>query len=127
MWYGGAGGAGVGSTPANANYIDASGTPTYNFSLSLKDTASGMEIIYSLQGDNSPAYTASGTVLDSSGTMPLTFDAVGFYADSFDTAFGGGVSFSGLTETYSPVPEPATMALFGFGSLVSIMLIRRRK
>jgi hypothetical protein len=118
-WYSGSGGSGVGTIAANAGSIS---TGSYNFSLSLNDTVSGVAITYSLVGSG---YSASGTVTDASS--PLTaFNSVGFFGNGSDSAFAGGVTFSDLSVSLTPAPEPASMALLGLGALVGTFAVRRR-
>jgi len=108
-WFSGNGG-GV-SIPGSLNNNASNITPnTYTFSLTLTRTgASAESIAYNV---TSASYTESGTVTDSSATE-FAYNGVGFFANTSDTALGSTVTFSGLTETLTQVPEPSTLGLMG--------------
>lgn len=104
-WFSGNGGGYAVPGTGNDNASDM--TPnTYNFSLTLTELSpTDIQIAYSMV---SLSYTETGTIQDTSGHGVLTYNGVGFFANTSDTAFGatGGVTFSDLTETITPVPEP---------------------
>jgi hypothetical protein len=124
-WLSGTGGYGIPGATANAGNIS---TGTYLFSFTVADTAGGVQLSYSLQGSGGSSYSASGSYIDSTATVPLTFNGVAFDDNSSDSAFGdaAGVNFTSLTET-TVVPEPASMTLLGLGALVGTFVIRRKK
>jgi hypothetical protein len=120
-WFSGTGGYSVpGTGNNNPNSLTAG---TYNFSLALKDNGTSMSVAYSMIGGS---YSETGTVSDSTMTVPLSFNAAGFFANGSDTAFASpGVSFGSVSETISTVPEPGTIALGITGA--AALLFRRRK
>ncbi|MGP8199229.1 MAG: hypothetical protein ACLQU4_06990 [Limisphaerales bacterium] len=123
-WLSGTGGYAV---PGTGNNNSADMTPgSYNFSLSLLDQGSSVQIGYSMVKTGS-GYTETGTVVDNVATVPLSFNAVGFFANGSDSAFASpGVSFGDISETIAEVPEPSTIALGVMGAC-SLLLRRRSK
>lgn len=102
------------------------GSDTYDFSLSLTRTETGLSVVWSIVGTGSIAYTIGGTYNDSSA-LTYSFDRVGLMS-------GGGlnadqVSFSNLDLTYvAAVPEPSSWAaLAGLAGLVCAASRRKRR
>jgi hypothetical protein len=121
-WFSGTGGTSVSGT---GNNNAGNMTPnTYNFSLTLSRTGSGVDLSYSMVGGS---YSEIGSVSDTAGTVPLTFDTLGFFANTADNSFGapGGVSFNNVDVTLTQVPEPSSLALAGIG-VAGLLIYRRR-
>lgn len=123
-WYSGTSGY---SVPGTGNNNSSDMTPgNYDFSLTLMNFGNEVNVSYSMVKIGG-GYSEVGSVNDTTGNVPLSFNAVGFFANSSDTAFASpGVSFGDITETYT-VPEPASMALLGLGGILGAVVLRRRK
>lgn len=102
------------------------GSGTYDFSLSLERTETGLTVVWSIVGTGGGTYSIGGTYQDST---PLTyaFDRVGFMS-------GGGLnanlmSFSNvdLTFTSASVPEPSTFAAWAGLVGIGCAATRRRR
>jgi len=130
-WYTSTGAYDLGPIGVSAGQIDGSGGASYDFSISLtwRHNSEAMIGNYSLQGDNNPVYSASGSFwsFNSDYWCPTSFNAIAIYGNSSDTAFQSGITFSGLTETISQVPEPSSLTLIGMGALAGAFALQRRK
>lgn len=113
--------------PASTAGVSTFLSGTYDFSLALTMTETGLSVVWSIVGTGATNYTIGGTYNDVS-PQTYTFDRVGFMS-------GGGlnanqVSFSGvdLTFTAAPIPEPSSWAAAaGLAGLVCAAGRRRRR
>jgi autotransporter-associated beta strand protein len=80
-------------------------------------------------GPTDPATLASESIFDqSSGPFANSLPPVGQYQFSWSVKFNSGTSGPGeLDLTYTPVPEPGTLALTIFGGVSAGWLVRRRR
>ena len=120
------------SVPGGLNNNAANATAnTYLFNVKLTLTsATSMKIDYSLSDTGAGGtYSEIGTATDNGGNggnvATKTFDALGFFVNGSDPATS--YTFSGVSEAYSPVPEPSTLALLGLGSVLGAYILRRKK
>ncbi len=93
--------------------------PVYTGVMTITKTASGVDLSGSFSGSNGGANSFAF-----SDTTPIasTFGAVGFLnggALSIDQ-----INFSNVDVTFTPIPEPAALALLGLGGLLAL---RRRR
>jgi hypothetical protein len=114
-WFSGTGGYAVPGTlndnPAN---MVAS---TYYFSFSVQNNGGTATISYSVTNVGTSNYWEVGSVVDTNATVPLSFNAFGFFCNSGSTAFNqannpSGVSFSNITETIGSSPYLTVLGAF---------------
>jgi hypothetical protein len=109
-WFSGNGG-GYAVGGANNNASDMT-PPSYTFSFTVQNNGGTVGINYSMVKTGS-GYTETGSVLDTNGTVPLNFNAIGFFANASDTAFTSpGVTFGSITETISNNPGIIVLGSF---------------
>jgi hypothetical protein len=124
------GGAGVGNPPS----------PTYNFTMSLTETAAGTYAVSAslVASDDATAtdFNWSGTATDSttgagSSAPNSTFNDFGFFwgsgAGLSATSPNNVITFSNVQVDYEAVPEPASLVLLSFGGLGLTWSLKRRR
>lgn len=128
------------STTGEWNTLDDSANDGYSFAAAteyvgvLTITRSGADemTIFSSMSQGA-TLMASFSAVDGTGSIPTTFDMLGFQVNSNtfgtsnspDTA-DNGIDFTNINLVYTPVPEPSTY-VFLFGALAFVLVFLRRR